>query len=64
MASHRIPRGLPFAGAALPLLPDRQLVLLACLRLPWRVRRAVFDELELRDGSDRSGPRLLPLVLP
>jgi len=56
----RIPPGVPFSGAALPYLPDRDLVLMARLFLPWRLKLAVLRELALRDGSDRTGPRLPP----
>jgi hypothetical protein len=40
------------------LLPDGTLALLRYLRLPRRLRLRVLRELDVRRGSDRSGPRL------
>jgi hypothetical protein len=42
----------------LPFVEDGALALLARLRLPLKLRRRVLRELDLRRGSDRSGPRL------
>jgi hypothetical protein len=42
----------------LALVPDRELLLLRRLRLPSRLAGRVRQELELRRGSDRSGPRI------
>lgn len=52
----RLPFG-PFAGAPLSMVPDAHLTLIGALA-HGKLRCAVLDELELRRGSDRSGPRL------
>ncbi len=41
-----------------PYLPDNALAILARLRLPGRLRWRLLREIDLRRGSDRSGPRL------
>lgn len=54
----RVPRGLPFGGQPVALLPDRCLFLLLAFLTPGPFRRAVTAEAKLRAGSDCSGPRL------
>lgn len=51
---------MPCGGHPLPLLPDTALRLLAAVAPPGRFRRAVLQELDVRNGSDRSGLRVLP----
>lgn len=50
-------RVAPRWSIPLPLLPDSTLALLRRLRLPRGLARRVRREVELRRGSDRSGPR-------
>jgi hypothetical protein len=60
----RLPRRLRFGrfrNVPISQLPDDALDLYAALLCPGPLRLALEEEVALRDGSDRSGPRLLPL---
>lgn len=54
---HRFP-AWPWRGVSLALLPDGALELLAIVVADRRLRLALEVELELREGSDRRGPRV------
>jgi hypothetical protein len=53
-----LPRRLPWSRVPLALLNDELLELLVHLVHNRRLRVALEDEAALREGSDRSGPRL------